>query len=98
MSWISLKRYLMQRIEGLHDELRSGRPRTHDDDDGGPGLNSLLSRTLEAGTYIVEATTWNSRDPGISSRPSPASAEPPGRLRKHRRSPRANGGSPGTAA
>jgi transposase len=36
------KRYLMQGIEGLHDELRSGRPRTHDDERVAEVINAAL--------------------------------------------------------
>lgn len=34
------------------------------DDDGGEGFNSLIVRTLPAGTYTVEATTYSSRVTG----------------------------------
>ena len=30
------------------------------DDDGGTGLNSRITRSLSAGTYTIEATTYSS--------------------------------------
>ena len=36
------KRYRMQGIEGLHDELRAGRPRTHDDERVAEVINTAL--------------------------------------------------------
>ena len=36
------KRYRMQGTEGLHDELRSGRPRTHDDERVAEVINTAL--------------------------------------------------------
>ena len=34
------------------------------DDDGGEGTNSRISRTFEAGTYLIEATTFSSDEDG----------------------------------
>ena len=34
------------------------------DDDGGAGMNSRISRTFEAGTYRIEATTYSSDEEG----------------------------------
>lgn len=36
------RRYLEQGLEGLHDELRSGRPRTHEDDRVAEVINTAL--------------------------------------------------------
>ena len=35
------------------------------DDDGGPGLNSRITRTLAAGDYTIEATTFRARRSGL---------------------------------
>ena len=39
-------------------QQRSGRA-IDDDDDGGRGYDARIRRTLEAGTYTIEATTFN---------------------------------------
>ena len=48
--------------------LRSGTARSGtsvaSNDDGGPGLNSRIVRTLDAGTYTIEATTFGPDDTG----------------------------------
>ena len=36
----------------------------HEDDDGGDGTNSRITATLAAGTYTVEATTYNAGETG----------------------------------
>lgn len=49
------KRYREQGIEGLHDELRSGRPRTHEDE----RVAEVINRALQ--TKPAEATHWSVR-------------------------------------
>ena len=48
-------RFLLQRLEGLHDEPRPGAPRTIDDDD----VDRLIVKTLE--DTPVDATHWSTR-------------------------------------
>lgn len=43
-------------LDGLHDELRSGRPRTHDDEKVAEAINAALRRKLPVG-----ATHWSVR-------------------------------------
>ena len=50
------KRYRMQGIEGLHDELRSGRPRTHDDERVAEVINAALQTKPPDGS-----THWSVR-------------------------------------
>ena len=62
------KRYRMQGIEGLHDELRPGRPRTHDDERVAEVINTALQtkppdgsthwsvRTMAAHTGVSKST------------------------------------------
>ena len=50
------KRYRMQGIEGLHDELRSGRPRTHDDERVAEVINTALQTKPPDGS-----THWSVR-------------------------------------
>ena len=50
------KRYRMQGIEGLHDELRPGRPRTHDDERVAEVINTALQTKPPDG-----ATHWSVR-------------------------------------
>ena len=50
------KRYRMQGIEGLHDELRAGRPRTHDDERVAEVINTALQTRPPDG-----ATHWSVR-------------------------------------
>ena len=50
------KRYRMQGIEGLHDELRAGRPRTHDDERVAEVINTALQTKPPDG-----ATHWSVR-------------------------------------
>lgn len=45
------KRYLEQGLEGLHDELRSGRPRTHDDERVAEVINAALQTDPPDGTH-----------------------------------------------
>ena len=50
------KRYRLQGIEGLHDELRAGRPRTHDDERVAEVINTALQTRPPDG-----ATHWSVR-------------------------------------
>jgi putative transposase len=62
------KRYLEQGLEGLHDELRPGRPRTYEDEDVAEVINRALktrptdgsthwsARSLAAATGISKST------------------------------------------
>ncbi len=50
------KRYRLQGIEGLHDELRPGRPRTHEDERLAEVINAALQTTPPDG-----ATHWSTR-------------------------------------
>jgi putative transposase len=45
------KRYLEQGLEGLHDELRAGRPRSHDDARVAEVINTALQSTPADGTH-----------------------------------------------
>ena len=45
------KRYRMQGIEGLHDELRAGRPRTHDDERVAEVINTALQTKPPDGAW-----------------------------------------------
>ena len=45
------KRYLEYGLEGLHDELRAGRPRSHDDDRVAEVINTALQSTPADGTH-----------------------------------------------
>lgn len=45
------KRYLEQGLEGLHDELRPGRPRTHDDERVAEVINAALQTDPPDGTH-----------------------------------------------
>ncbi|MBA3562961.1 MAG: IS630 family transposase [Gammaproteobacteria bacterium] len=45
------KRYLQHGIEGLHDELRAGRPRSFDDERVAEVINSVLQSRPAAGTH-----------------------------------------------
>ena len=45
------KRYVEQGLEGLHDELRAGRPRSHDDDRVAEIINTALQSTPADGTH-----------------------------------------------
>ena len=49
------KRYRMQGIEGLHDELRAGRPRTHDDERVAEVINTALQTNELASPF---RTAW----------------------------------------
>ncbi|MYD04659.1 MAG: hypothetical protein F4X21_07065, partial [Acidimicrobiia bacterium] len=53
--YLFLRRGLDQRSSGIVTA----------DDDGGPGLNSRISRTLGAGVYTIEATTYGARRSGL---------------------------------
>ena len=55
------KRYRMQGIEGLHDELRAGRPRTHDDERVAEVINTALQTKPPDG-----ATHWSCARHGSS--------------------------------
>ena len=50
------KRFREHRLAGLHDQLKSGRPRTHSDDDIAALLNTVLLRRPEVATH------WSVRD------------------------------------
>ena len=45
------KRYLEYGLEGLHDELRAGRPRSHDDERVAEVINTALQSTPAGGTH-----------------------------------------------
>ena len=45
------KRYVEQGLEGLHDELRAGRPRSHDDERVAEVINTALQSTPANGTH-----------------------------------------------
>lgn len=45
------KRYLEYGLEGLHDELRAGRPRSHDDEWVTEVINTALQSTPSDGTH-----------------------------------------------
>ncbi len=45
------KRYLENGVEGLHDELRAGRPRSFDDERIAEVINSALETRPEDGTH-----------------------------------------------
>ena len=45
------KRYAEYGLEGLHDELRAGRPRSHDDERVAEVINTALQSTPAAGTH-----------------------------------------------
>ena len=45
------KRFREHRLAGLHDQLKSGRPRTHGDDDIAALLNTVLSRRPQSATH-----------------------------------------------
>jgi putative transposase len=49
------RRYLLHGIQGLHDELRSGRPRSVDDE----SLAKLIQKTLD--TKPTDGTHWSTR-------------------------------------
>ncbi|MCP3475755.1 helix-turn-helix domain-containing protein [Bradyrhizobium sp. CCGUVB1N3] len=50
------RRFMEQRVAGLHDEPRSGAPRTIDD----ARIEAVIVRTLES--WPESATHWSSRD------------------------------------
>jgi putative transposase len=50
------KRFREQRLAGLHDQLKSGRPRTHTEEDIAVLLNTALARRPQAATH------WSVRD------------------------------------
>ncbi|WKZ11136.1 MAG: IS630 family transposase [Gammaproteobacteria bacterium] len=50
------KRFREDRLSGLHDQLRSGRPRTHADDEIAALLNTAMSQQPKASTH------WSVRD------------------------------------
>ena len=50
------KRFRDQRLAGLHDQLKSGRPRTHTEEDIAVLLNTALVRRPQAATH------WSVRD------------------------------------
>src|ERR1017187_3329228 len=50
------KRFREQRLAGLHDQLKSGRPRTHTEEDIAVLLNAALTRRPKAATH------WSVRD------------------------------------
>ncbi|MEB3353624.1 MAG: helix-turn-helix domain-containing protein [Cyanobacteriota bacterium] len=50
------KRYLEQGLEGLHDELRPGRPRTYEDEDVAEMINRALQTKPTDGS-----THWSAR-------------------------------------
>lgn len=50
------KRFREHRLAGLHDQLKSGRPRTRSDNDIAALLNTALSRQPKAATH------WSVRD------------------------------------
>jgi transposase len=52
------KRFADKRMAGLHDALKSGRPRTHDEERIAELLNTALTRRAEAATH------WTVRDLG----------------------------------
>jgi transposase len=45
------RRFCMNRVAGLHDAIKSGRPRTHDDEQVAQLLNVALTRKPEAATH-----------------------------------------------
>ncbi len=49
------RRFVEQRVAGLHDELRSGRPRTYDDEQVAALINRVLS------SQPKNATQWSVR-------------------------------------
>lgn len=51
-----LKRFRELRLNGLHDQLKSGRPRTHSDEDIAALLNTAMSQQPTAATH------WSVRD------------------------------------
>ena len=59
------KRYRMQGIEGLHDELRAGRPRTHDDERVAEVINTALQ------TKPPDGATTTTPKPHPSCGPQP---------------------------
>lgn len=50
------KRYLEHGLEGLHDELRAGRPRRHDDERVAEVINTALQSTPAGSTYWTVRT------------------------------------------
>ena len=50
------KRFREQRLAGLHDQLKSGRPRTHTEEDIAMLLNAALTRRPKGATH------WSVRD------------------------------------
>ena len=52
------RRFRAAGIEGLHNELRPGRPRTYDDDKAAAVISRALEQTPEAATH------WSTRTPG----------------------------------
>lgn len=50
------KRYLEHGLEGLHDELRAGRPRRHDDERVAEVINTALQSTPADGTHWTVRT------------------------------------------
>jgi hypothetical protein len=57
------RRFVERRVDGLHDEPRSGAPRTIDD----ARIEAVIVRTLES--CPENATHWSSRDMGEGERP-----------------------------
>ena len=51
-----LRRFREQRLAGLHDQLKSGRPRSHSDEDIAALLNKAMSQQPKAATH------WSVRD------------------------------------
>ena len=62
------KRFLANRIEGLHDELRSGRPRSIEDD----RIAALINETLQ--TKPANGTHWSVRRFAEEAEVSPSMA------------------------
>ena len=56
------KRYLELGLEGLHDELRPGRPRTYEDDKVAEVINRALQTTPTDGS-----THWSARSLGAAT-------------------------------
>ncbi|HSL68711.1 MAG TPA: IS630 family transposase, partial [Longimicrobiales bacterium] len=63
------RRFQAARLAGLHDELRTGRPRTHDEERIARLLNTALARKAAAGTH------WSVRALGKATRMSKSAVQ-----------------------
>src|SRR5258707_12702779 len=77
------KRFIADRIEGLYDEMRSGRPRTVEDEAVGELINKTLARKPKAATHwsgrAIAKETRNAKSTG--HRPFPPFRPQPHRTR-----------------